>query len=214
MPTVEPLGERIRSLRKSLGWTQLELAMRADVSERTVRSIERDRPIKHDSLLCIALALGVEIRDIVRDPAQIAPLLCWRRNVDTLIELVTPYLQSGDPTGFYDIAHRDVEIVCRVEDTLPGAKWFSSSYFSGAEGARRFIDTSLQLRSQTVSRHARAQPPQGASNIVIIRGTELRTFCDGEQENTWWVRIFDFAEGRIRRLDEYVGASQFDWPEG
>jgi hypothetical protein len=127
--------------------------------------------------------------------------------------LVAPYQQTGDPSGFFDVAHRDVEIVCQVESTLPGARWFPSNYFFGTEGARRFIDASLQLKSQTVTRLATVQAPRGSGNIVILRGTESRCFSNGDHENTWWVRVFDFADGRIRRLDEYVGGRQFEWPD-
>ena len=53
----------IRSRRKALGLTQLELADLADVSERLVRDAETGRAtIKMDKLLSILEALGLEIR--------------------------------------------------------------------------------------------------------------------------------------------------------
>ena len=38
MSTVTPCGEKLRDLRNALGLTQLELALRAGVSERTVKA--------------------------------------------------------------------------------------------------------------------------------------------------------------------------------
>jgi len=44
---VQTFGELVRSRRRSLGWTQDELAARAGVSDRTVREIERNRRTSH-----------------------------------------------------------------------------------------------------------------------------------------------------------------------
>jgi transcriptional regulator with XRE-family HTH domain len=47
MVAVQTFGELVRSRRRSLGWTQDELAARAGVSDRTVREIERNRRTSH-----------------------------------------------------------------------------------------------------------------------------------------------------------------------
>ena len=56
---------RIRAARQALGWTQSELARRADVSARTVHAIEKGRPCRQSTKRQILLALGVpwELRD-------------------------------------------------------------------------------------------------------------------------------------------------------
>jgi len=57
----------IRERRKALGLTQVELAVNADVSKRTVQFAESgDRIITRNSLELIAMALGVEYDDIVQ----------------------------------------------------------------------------------------------------------------------------------------------------
>ncbi len=55
------LGEHIRTLRKQNGLTQVELAERAQVTEATVRRLERGRQSPYTpSLVAIAGALGVK----------------------------------------------------------------------------------------------------------------------------------------------------------
>ena len=57
------VSDAIRSRRKALGLTQLELADLADVSERLVRDAETGRAtIKTEKLISILEALGLEIR--------------------------------------------------------------------------------------------------------------------------------------------------------
>ena len=61
MPSVETHGDKLRYFRRARGFTQLELALVAGVSERTVRSAERGRPIRRELVDYLAQALGVDI---------------------------------------------------------------------------------------------------------------------------------------------------------
>ena len=56
---------RIRAARQALGWTQNELARRADISARTIHAIEKGRPCRQATKRCILNALGVpwDLRD-------------------------------------------------------------------------------------------------------------------------------------------------------
>ena len=65
MPSVTPKGDLISQIRRSQGFTQLELALRAGISERTVRNAERGQAIKHDFLKFIASGLGVSLPEVV-----------------------------------------------------------------------------------------------------------------------------------------------------
>ena len=50
---------RIRAARQALGWTQNDLAKRADVSARTIHAVEKGRPCRQATKRHILNALGV-----------------------------------------------------------------------------------------------------------------------------------------------------------
>jgi transcriptional regulator with XRE-family HTH domain len=56
---------RIRAARQAHGWTQNELAARADISPRTIHAIEKGRACRQATKRKILAALGVpwELRD-------------------------------------------------------------------------------------------------------------------------------------------------------
>jgi len=50
---------RIRAARQALGWTQTELAVRADISARTIHAVEKGRACRQATKRQILSALGV-----------------------------------------------------------------------------------------------------------------------------------------------------------
>ncbi len=56
---------RIRAARQAMGWTQAELAARADVSPRTIHAVEKGQQCRQATKRKILTALGVpwETRD-------------------------------------------------------------------------------------------------------------------------------------------------------
>jgi len=50
---------RIRAARQALGWTQLDLAQKANVSPRTIHAVEKGRPCRQATKRRILQALGV-----------------------------------------------------------------------------------------------------------------------------------------------------------
>jgi transcriptional regulator with XRE-family HTH domain len=62
------VGETIRTYRKRAGLTQEKLAERADLHHNFIGEVERgNMEISLSSLLKIAKALGVRVRDLLRD---------------------------------------------------------------------------------------------------------------------------------------------------
>ncbi|HEV2208585.1 MAG TPA: helix-turn-helix transcriptional regulator [Verrucomicrobiae bacterium] len=62
------LGEAIRERRKKADWSQEKLAERADLSMVFISRVERGKESpSFDSLVRIARALGVQVRDLVGD---------------------------------------------------------------------------------------------------------------------------------------------------
>jgi transcriptional regulator with XRE-family HTH domain len=62
------LGETIRSIRKEAGLTQEKLAEKADLHHNFIGEVERgNMEISLTSLMKIAKALGIRVRDLVVD---------------------------------------------------------------------------------------------------------------------------------------------------
>lgn len=62
------VGEKIRVCRKQAGMSQEKLAEKADLSYKYLGEVERGYVnISLDSLMRIAKALGVHVRDLVRE---------------------------------------------------------------------------------------------------------------------------------------------------
>jgi transcriptional regulator with XRE-family HTH domain len=72
-----PLGERIRSLRETRGWTQTELAERAGLSQVHVSFIETGKrlALAHETVAALADALGVTSDDLEGNTPTIEPAL-------------------------------------------------------------------------------------------------------------------------------------------
>jgi transcriptional regulator with XRE-family HTH domain len=61
-------GERLRNLRKQAGLTQEKLAEKADLHHNFIGEVERgNMDISLGSLVKIAKALGIQVRDIIQD---------------------------------------------------------------------------------------------------------------------------------------------------
>lgn len=50
---------RIRAARQALGWTQTELATKAEISARTIHAVEKGCACRQATKRCILTALGV-----------------------------------------------------------------------------------------------------------------------------------------------------------
>jgi transcriptional regulator with XRE-family HTH domain len=62
------LGQKIRERRKSLGWTQEELATRADIDRSYMGGVERGLRNLTFTVLCqICTALGCDVAELTHD---------------------------------------------------------------------------------------------------------------------------------------------------
>ncbi len=65
--TVTPNGNEVERLRTERGWSQEEMAKKADCSKRTIENIEGGRPVYRKTLAAIAAAFGppVQVKDLL-----------------------------------------------------------------------------------------------------------------------------------------------------
>ena len=87
------LGQRIRSLRNTKGWTQQELGEHADVNYKFVGEIERGQQNPSFAVLVkVASALGVELQELFRFEQEALD----RKQVEAQIEAILQSLPDGD----------------------------------------------------------------------------------------------------------------------
>jgi transcriptional regulator with XRE-family HTH domain len=210
MASVEPHGEKLRHLRRALGWTQLELALRAGVAERTVRSAERGRPVRREFLDYLAGALGVELPELAREPGALAGFVCWRRNAQAVNDGVTRLCWDGDAGPLVEMLHPKFEI--EYHDRAPHELNMAgmAGVFQGTSDIQRSIDNALEFRSRIIERRTIAHPPVGYGNVVIVRASDEFTASNGYRESTWTVQAYYFEDKRIVRADHYSGSSDLD----
>lgn len=69
MPDIKAtFGKRLRELREAKGLTQETLAHEAGLDRTYISSVERgERNISLENIECLALALGVKIKDFFKD---------------------------------------------------------------------------------------------------------------------------------------------------
>jgi transcriptional regulator with XRE-family HTH domain len=68
------LGQRIRERRKVRGWTQEELAARADIDRSYVGGVERGLRNLTFTVLCqICTALGCDVAELTHDIPELRP---------------------------------------------------------------------------------------------------------------------------------------------
>ena len=68
MAVLERLGSRIRQMRRDLGWTQEELAAKADIDRSYIGGVERgERNLTFIMLCDIATALGCDVAALTED---------------------------------------------------------------------------------------------------------------------------------------------------
>ena len=64
---LEKLGNRIRERRKALGWTQEELAAKADIDRSYIGGVERGERNLSFTMLCgICAALGCDVATLTK----------------------------------------------------------------------------------------------------------------------------------------------------
>jgi transcriptional regulator with XRE-family HTH domain len=71
------IGDRIRRLREERAWTQAHLADAAGVSLRTIQRLETLHSCSHETLLALAAALGVDVRELTGGPADHGESALW-----------------------------------------------------------------------------------------------------------------------------------------
>ena len=204
MPSVTPKGDLISQIRRSQGFTQLELALRAGVSERTVRNAERSHAIKHDFLKFIASGLGVALPEVIQSVDQLHLRQQWQLNVDRLLSGFGALLIEHDPSRLLSFVDREIAI--RREGGFPemafGYHLFGE--FRGAAEAEGLLDDCCQFWQTCGDVDHYVEAPVGAGDVVVLRYGHEVPLRNGSLGWARSVAVCEFSGENLVRLDEHV----------
>jgi transcriptional regulator with XRE-family HTH domain len=204
MPSLAPHGDRLGTFRRVLGLTQLELAVRSGVSERTIRNAERGRPIKRDFLEYIAAGLGVSMDDVIHVSTELSSHLRWQRNLETVMATMRRIFSERPWMDTLDFAQQD--ITCRVQGLIPCLAQEERLFgeFQGAANFQQFLTSVRNLWRKYGAVDYYLEKPVGGGESVVIRCGHEVPLPSGEF--TWLRSVFvcEFEMQRLKRIDIYI----------
>jgi transcriptional regulator with XRE-family HTH domain len=190
-------GPKLISFRRARGWTQLELAVIAGVSERTVRNAERGRPLRRDFLDFFAGALGVEPIELVTNPETLQPMLRWQRQVDRILAAIPRLYGERSAKPIVELCVAQIDLCHRASLPLQYA-----GDYRRVDGMRRYFDIALPWTETLTGRVFTFDPAQGGGNLILLRGTDsFVSPHDGERLFFRWLHVYELERERIRRID-------------
>ncbi|MBA4104832.1 MAG: hypothetical protein C0485_03660 [Pirellula sp.] len=204
MPSLAPHGDRLGTFRRVLGLTQLELAVRSGVSERTIRNAERGRPIKRDFLEFIATGLGVSMDDVIHVSTEMSSHLRWQRNLGNVMTTMRGMFSEHPRLEILDLVHHDV--TCRVHGFAPSLaqdeRFFGE--FQGAASFQQFLASVRNLWRKFGDVNYYLEKPVGGGDSVVIRCGLDAPLPSGKFIWLRCVVVCEFEILSLRRIDIYI----------
>jgi transcriptional regulator with XRE-family HTH domain len=190
---------RFRQIRRARGFTQAKLARIAGVSERTVRNAELGRRVRLDFLRYLAIALGVEVLDVSRDPDELRVANRENERAERVLHATLSFAHDRD---LGELRRLVDDNVFRLLYPGPSIIPFAGEY-RGVDGLRKLMERvqeSMAYEQPTTITEVRS-----SGNFVIVSGLDhLRSLSTGKPVNTWWQHIYEFSDRRLVRVDSLV----------
>jgi ketosteroid isomerase-like protein/DNA-binding XRE family transcriptional regulator len=133
-------GKKIQILRDARDWTQEQLAYIAGYSIKTIWKAEASGELKRQTLNDIAIALGVELSDIVANPEGLLPTRKEEVNKNIVLETLSAFPEQ-DLKALMDRMHRDAVFEHPAPPVIPEA----GTYHGHNEVRKYFSRAFLQL---------------------------------------------------------------------
>ena len=186
-----------------MGWSQLDLALRAGVSERTVRNAEKGRPLHHDFLGFLAKALGLPVAEITLSTAEFKTHSRWESHVALLAQVLGELATNHDGSGILDLIRPDVQLDCFGSqcDFEPMNQQFNNYY--GESGVKRYLEFGQRTLDACDTVEFNIAPPQGGGDIVLFRSHDHYRGRCGLAFSIKSFNLVEFVGGRIARLDQF-----------
>ena len=188
-------GGLIRHYRKQLKLTQLQLAVKAGLSERVVRKAENDELLRADSLELLASALGtaampLHARDLTSDPLAIAQ--AYMRS----------YLQYGadSPRQSEDLFAPDVVMAIHTDD----ANLQFAGDFHGVDGIEKMIRYAYAQFTHVKKDFGRWSVNGQRAVALCEEVLQATASPDSPLLHTWILPEYAVVGGQISRIDNYI----------
>ncbi len=168
MTAITPLGDKIRSFRAARGYTQLQLALAAGISERTVRTAEKGVPLRQEFLEFIAGVFGAPWEEFAEQQA----LVGGQRWEDRVALLTTEVRRSMDqlvPSRLLDVVHR--EFAMKFQGGFPGVPAVDriSGDYRGRDGVKRLVEDVRAFWALCPHTRVVTEPHTGGGDVIIFR---------------------------------------------
>lgn len=209
MPSLQPYGAKLASLRRALGLTQLELAVRCGVSERTVRNAERGHPVKRSFLEFIAGGLGVALHEVVLPSCEFELHLRWRRHVDRLMGALQRVVTEHDASDALDLAHSSIQFHADTRMPNFSAAQVLAGEYREASGVERYVANAFRFWELARGGDKYfVEAPLGGGDVVVIRGGQQ--FISDDDQLIWTSTLYvcEFEQERLLRVDQFLTAGE------
>lgn len=194
----------MRVLRRARGLSQLELAMAANVSDRTVRSAETGKRIRVDVLERLATVLGVELVDLINDKDELRSALLVNANVDRVLQTYAAYIEQWDLGPLRELAAPQVTI-----DVLATEELLCTGRFRGIEEIERLRDEAFAL-FDPYSQEFEIQEIRAYGPLVIINGEDvLHNVGKHKEVRMQSTLIFTFNKTQLERVEHFTNSHAF-----
>lgn len=210
-------GQRIQAMRESLGLTQLDVAQRIGVSERTIRNAETGRPIRYAIAEGLASTLQFDllvhgrpvysgkanhqVDGVCHQGSSAEPDI--QRVQGQIVEATLAYLERTDPRPFLQLLHPEVEWHCQM---TPSSELAGS--YSGRLGVEEYLDRLLQELREFSRHEFKVDRSYQVANVFTCSGRTMVEHRRGGTSEYWWNMIFVTKLGQIHCFEQSIGLKQ------
>lgn len=205
MRGIEVDSQRLRQLRRARGLTQKQLATRAGIAERTVRSAETGGRLRLSFLRYLAIALSVDVADVVHDRDELRTALLEESRLGHILGAIQHLVDERDMSEYLGLMAENIVI------NVPGPEEAGiTGQYRGHDGVRTLGDRNREFL--TYQRPPEMTDMRSSGNLVVISGTDcLQIVSTGKQVTMAWQHLYEFDKGRIVRLDAWADTSSIIW---
>lgn len=201
MTLLTPLGEKIRASRCALGWSQLELAVKADLSERTVRAAEKSQKVSAKALSAIANALQVILEELAPKQKELTEFLRSSRNMAAFLQGIHRAMTQQDPGILIERMNKELRI--NYAGRLEGVETIQTlmGQYDGLGGVQRFVENVARFWALDPGSTFTVDVPFTSGNTVVLCGNHLLNTVEGK---TVWGRysyLVDFDGERLQNIN-------------
>jgi transcriptional regulator with XRE-family HTH domain len=196
-PNLSPNGALVKRLRKARRLTQLQLAVLADVSERTVRRAEASQPVRMQSLELLATVLEADFFDLVDNAEQYRRIRSEQRKLDRVLEGLRTAVVDHDFGCFEEAFDDNIQLDVAGPAEIPFV-----GQFRGHAAIRSMI---LEITPTVLTYE---EPPlfgrvAASGDLVVLSGIDkVRLLKTNRVIQGRWQHVYEFEKGKVVHCQE------------